>query len=166
MKKSSVQAVLKGLNDAGVLHMVAGGLAVNAHGVLRFTADVDLVVHLTPENIRKAFGALGELGYRPVVPVTPEGFADPETRRGWVRDKGMQVLQFFCEEHRETSVDVFAFEPFDFTAEYDRALVKNLPGGVEVRFVRLETLIRMKEAAGRPQDLTDAAELRRRSGNA
>ena len=81
MKKRSVQAILEGLNDAGVLYLIAGGLAVNAHGVLRFTADVDVVVHLVPDNIRKAFDALGALGYRPIVPVTSEGFADPETRR-------------------------------------------------------------------------------------
>lgn len=164
MKKRSVQAVLEGLHDAGVLYMVAGGLAVNAHGVLRFTADVDLVVHLTPENIRKAFDALQGLGYRPIVPVTPEDFADPDIRNGWVRDKGMQVLQFWCEEHRETSVDMFATEPFEFASEYDAGLIKSLPGGAEVRFVSLETLIRMKEASGRPQDLADVAELRRRLG--
>ncbi len=163
MKKRSVKAVLEALNEAGVRYLVAGGLAVNAHGVLRFTADVDLVVHLVHDNVRKAFEALDTLGYRPIVPVTAEDFSDPDTREGWVREKGMQVLQFYCDEHRETSVDIFAAEPFDFDEEYGRALIKELVGGVEVRFVSLETLIRMKESAGRPQDLADLDELRRRT---
>lgn len=32
-------------------YLVAGGLAVNAHGYLRFTKDVDFVVQLVPDNI-------------------------------------------------------------------------------------------------------------------
>ena len=32
-------------------YLVAGGLAVNAHGFLRFTKDVDLVIELVPDNI-------------------------------------------------------------------------------------------------------------------
>jgi len=39
-------------NEAGVRFLVAGGLAVNAHGYVRFTKDADLVIDLTAENIR------------------------------------------------------------------------------------------------------------------
>ena len=66
----------------------------------------------------------------------------------------MTVLSFWCDAHRETPVDVFVTEPFDFDAEYARALVKPL-GPVAVRFVSILALIRMKEAAGRPQDRID-----------
>ena len=44
MKLASYEAVIAALNDAGVRYLVAGGLAVNAHGYLRFTHDLDLVV--------------------------------------------------------------------------------------------------------------------------
>jgi hypothetical protein len=162
MKKKSVQALLKTLNDKGVRYLVVGGLAVNAHGVLRFTADVDLVVQLNPENVKKAFAALSALGYRPTAPVTAEGFADSATREEWVREKGMTVLQFYSDRHRETCVDVFASEPFPFDAEYGVAFVKGMVEGVEVRFVSLETLFRMKEEAGRPKDLADIGDLRLR----
>ena len=53
-----------------------GGLAVNAHGVVRLTHDVDLVIQLVPESIRRAFDALLSIGYRPSVPVTAEQFSD------------------------------------------------------------------------------------------
>ena len=52
-------------------------------------------------------------------------------------------------------------EPFDFDAEYARALIKPL-GTVEVRFVSLPTLIAMKEAVGREQDRIDVENLRLR----
>jgi len=93
MKLSSVEAIFRALNAADVQYLVAGGLAVNAHGYLRFTKDVDFVLRLVPDNIAQAFTALGNLGYVPSVPVTASQFADPEQRQRWIRDKGMQVPQ-------------------------------------------------------------------------
>jgi hypothetical protein len=80
----------------------------------------------------------------------------------WVRDKGMQVLQFWSDAHRETSVDVFVTEPFAFDEDYARALVAPLHDKLSIRFVSLATLIRMKEEANRPQDLADIEQLRAR----
>ena len=161
MKLDSFSAIVKALDGANVRYLVAGGLAVNAHGYLRFTKDVDIVVQLVPENVVRTLGALERLGYRPTAPVTPEQFADRETRDGWIRDKGMRVLQLWSDEHRQTSVDIFVYEPFGFDEEYAVALVKPLYGA-EVRFVSIPTLIRMKEEAGRPQDKIDIEHLRMR----
>lgn len=161
MKLASFDALVAALQEAGVRYLIAGGLAVNAHGYLRFTKDVDVVLQLAPDNIDRAFAALGRLGYRPLVPITAAQFADAPTREGWIRDKGMVVLQFWSDLHRETPVDVFVTEPFSFEEEYRQALVKPL-GPVAVRFVTAGTLVRMKEAAGRPQDRIDIEYLRKR----
>ena len=80
MKLAAFEAVAAALQDAGVRYLVAGGIAVNAHGYLRLTYDVDLVIQLQPANIQPAFKALQGLGYRPTVPVTAEQFADPAQR--------------------------------------------------------------------------------------
>lgn len=161
MKLASFEAIARALEDANVRYLVAGGLAVNAHGYLRFTKDVDFVVQLLPDNIERAFGALSARGYKPVVPITAVQFANAQQRETWIRDKGMQVLQFWSDEHRETPIDMFVHEPFDFEQEYARALVKPL-GRIMVRFVAIPTLIRMKEAAGRAQDMIDIEHLRMR----
>ncbi len=165
MKLASFEALVAALGNAGVRYLVAGGLAVNAHGYLRFTRDVDVVVQLVPDNIQRAFSALTALGYRPLVPVTALQFADGALREGWIREKGMQVLQFWSDAHRETPVDVFVREPFVFDEEYEHALVKLL-GSVAVRFVAIPALIRMKEEAGRPQDRIDIEHLRMRLDDA
>lgn len=159
MRLASFEAIAKALELASVRYLVAGGLAVNAHGVLRFTKDLDVVVQLVPDNISRAFAALKELGYRPSVPVTASQFADPEQRQTWLEEKGMQVLQFWSDEHRETPIDMFVHEPFPFEEEYDRALLKPLHDEVAVRFVSLPTLIEMKRAVGRPEDLGDVEQL-------
>ena len=52
MKLASFDALVSALQQAGVRYLIAGGLAVNAHGYLRFTkdVDVDVVVRLVPDN--------------------------------------------------------------------------------------------------------------------
>jgi hypothetical protein len=159
MKAASFKALCLALDREGVRFLVAGGLAVNAHGFLRFTKDVDLCIDLVAENIAGAFKALSGLGYRPNVAVTAEQFMDEGTRRRWITEKGMTVLQFWSDEHAQTPVDVFVALTFDFEAEYAKAVVKE---GAEttVRFVSYETLIAMKELAGREQDAVDIAQLR------
>ena len=160
MNLASLEAIVRALNAQGVRYLIAGGLAVGAHGYPRLTMDVDLVVHLAADNITAAFRALTGLGYRPLVPVTAQAFSDPAQRERWIQEKGMQVLNFFSDQHKATSVDLFVTEPFDFHAEVANALEVELAPGLVVRFVSIPTLIRMKEAAGRPRDLDDIEHLR------
>jgi hypothetical protein len=64
------------------------------------------------------------------------------------------------ERHRETQIDVFVTEPFDFDVECANAKIWELVPGQLVHFVRLETLIEMKKSAGRAKDLEDLRQLR------
>lgn len=159
MRLTSLEAITRAFDDADVPFIVVGGLAVVAHGYGRQTQALDIVIRLQPEAVRGAFRALGMLGYQPRVPVTAEGFADPEQRARWIEAKGMTVLNFHSEQHRGTPVDVFVTEPFDFDEEYRLAMVEDIAPGAPVRILRLETLLRLKREAGRPQDLADIAEL-------
>ena len=61
MKLAAFEAIAAALRDARVRYLVAGGLAVNAHGYVRLTYDVDLVIQLEADNIRTAFAALAGL---------------------------------------------------------------------------------------------------------
>jgi len=159
MRLASFEMIANALESAGVRYLIAGGLAVNAHGVLRFTKDLDVVIQLVADNISRTFSALESLGYRPSVPVTAKQFSDAGQRQRWLNEKGMQVLQFWSDEHRETPIDIFVDEPFAFEEEYERAFLKPLHGTVAVRFVSLRTLIEMKRKVGRPEDLNDVEQL-------
>lgn len=110
---------------------------------------------------RRAMAALESLGYKPLVPVSAHEFADPQARQAWIRDKRMIVFQLHSEQHRDTRIDLFVTEPFDFDHEYEHALIGSLAPGLPLRFVRLDTLIRMKEAAGREKDMEDARQLKK-----
>ena len=93
------------------------------------------------------------------MPVTAAQFGDARVRESFIRDKGMQVLQFWSDLHRETPVDVFVQYPFDFDETYEEAFKKPMKGVGEVRFVPIPVLIRM-ETANRPQDRIDVEHLK------
>jgi hypothetical protein len=160
MKLASVEAIARALDVAGVRYLLVGGFAVIAHGYGRLTMDLDLVIELSPANIRAAFDALTPLGYRPRQPVTGAQFADPAMRKLWIETKNMKVLNLQSDQHPETTIDIFVIEPFDFEEEYSRALPFSLVPGTPMRVVCLDTLVRMKEAVGRPRDLDDAWHLK------
>jgi hypothetical protein len=155
MERRSVETIVDALNGAGVRYLVVGGLAVVAHGLVRLTADVDLVLDPEIGAMRRALGALGGLGYRPRAPVALEEFADPENRRAWRREKGLTVFSIFSPAHPATEIDLFAETPFDFEQAYARAARFEVATGITATFVGLEDLLSMKRAAGRPQDLED-----------
>lgn len=159
MKLGSLETVVEALNIADIRYIIVGGLAVNAHGYGRVTYDVDLVIRLDRDEVLRTFKTFAEHGFRPIVPVTAEQFADRETREMFIREKGMVVLQFFSDAHPETRVDVFVKEPFDFDAEYKEAYVGEVRLGLPARFVRLSTLIKMKRLAGRDKDRDDVNHL-------
>lgn len=159
MEIRSVEAIANALSDHKVQYLAVDGLAVNAHGYERFTADVDLVIGLEPQNIVRGLQALLSIGYQISVPITPEQFADSARRQQWREEKDMAVLKLWSEVHRRTPVDVFVYEPFDFTREYAAAKWEQLSATVKIPFLSYETLMAMKRAAGRPQDLADISNL-------
>jgi hypothetical protein len=161
MDREGVVAVIRGLNSAQVRYLVAGGLAVVAHGHVRFTADLDLILDMDEGNLRRAIRALCDLGYRPRAPVDILEFASAEARGRWVREKGLTVFSLSSPRHSMTEVDLFAEPPLDFPAAYARAARLEVAPQVTATFVGRDDLIAMKERAGRPQDLDDIEHLRR-----
>jgi len=159
VKKADFEAIVEALNGARVAFIVVGGIAVIEHGYGRNTYDVDLVIRLVPDSVARTFEALATIGYHPRVPITAEDFAQPERRRSLIEDKHMQVLNFWNDRRRETPLDVFVSEPFDFDQEFGKAETRELSPGLLVRIVSLSTLFEMKKAAGRPKDLADIDEL-------
>jgi hypothetical protein len=147
-------SVLLALNAAGVRYLTVGGVAVVLHGRLRATKDLDLVIQLGDENLRRALAALTDAGYRPKIPVAMQEFADAAQRDAWRTERNMVVFQLRNPDVRLAHIDVFVYEPFDFDAVYAAAV--HVPtNSVVVPVVPLEQLLAMKRTAGRAQDLAD-----------
>ena len=146
------------LRQHEVRFLLVGGMAVVAHGHGRLTYDIDLVIHLTPANIRRTFEALAQLDYRPRIPVTIDDFSDPKNREQWACEKGMIVLNFFSSDQDPCTIDLFIREPFPFDETFAKA-IPSAVNGIPFRYVDLNTLIQMKREAGRPVDLEDVRHL-------
>lgn len=159
MTKASFDEIVRVLNKAKVPFLVVGGIAVIHHGYGRLTQDVDVVIRLEKEIIGRAFRALAGIGYQPIVPITAAEFGSPDLRKKWQRDRNMTVLRFWSDRHRETPLDLFVTEPFDFAREYAKADILESAPGLPVRIVSLAALLRMKRRAGRPQDIADIDEM-------
>lgn len=158
MKLADVEAIVRALNDANARYLIVGGLAVVAHGYVRATVDMDIVLQLDRENVLRAMRALARIGYRPLVPVNPDEFADEQKRRSWQVEKNMIVFQMRNPRAESTRLDIFVKEPFDFDDQYERAFWDKL-GNVPAPFVSYDELLRLKRTSGRPQDLGDISEL-------
>lgn len=144
---------------ARVRFVVVGGLAVLLHGVDRLTADVDLVIDLAPEAAREAVRALAAAGLRPALPVDPEQLADPDARSAWKRERGMEVFSFWDPANTRPAVDVFIEPPIPFEELWRDSKAVDLRGAM-VHVASIDHLIRLKQLAGRAQDLADIERLR------
>jgi hypothetical protein len=122
---------------------------------------VDIVLRLDPDNASNGLRALLAIGYQMSIPERPEAFADASTRQRWREEKQMVVLKLWSDEHRRTPIDIFVYEPFSFAEELARCVLLEISPGVKAPVVALATLLAMKRAVGRPQDLIDIEELER-----
>ena len=151
---SLFEPLFDALNAAEVRYVVVGGLAVVLHGHARLTADIDLVVDLTPGEAKKAIQTLTRLGFRARAPVDPLGFADAIVRQQWITEKGLRVFSLWDPSNPMVEVDLFAEHPIDFEELWRRAEIIKL-SRASVRIASIRDLIRLKQLAGRPQDLAD-----------
>jgi hypothetical protein len=159
MNPDNLEKIFSALNAAGVRYLVVGGLAVMAHGYLRMTRDLDLVVALDGSNPAQALQVFAALGYRPSAPVQLLDFLDPAKRREWQETKGMQVYQLISDDLMDCPVDIFVEEPIAFSELYPARVEFELSPAFHIPVIGLAHLRQLKQQAGRPRDLLDLAEL-------
>ena|SRR3989338_1124132 len=157
------ESVFRALNRNRVKYVVAGGMAVVLHGVVRLTVDLDIIVSLIPANVARFASAMEELGYRPKVPVKAIEFADPKKRLSWIKDKGMKVFSFYNPKKVGELIDVFVNEPIPYKdLNKEKKIVS--AGKIRIPIVSIKHLKKLKRIAGREQDLADIRSLENLEG--
>jgi hypothetical protein len=63
--------IFRALDAESVRYLVVGGTAVNLYGYVRMTVDLDIMVDLNEENLRKLLIVMEKLNYQPRAPVNP-----------------------------------------------------------------------------------------------
>lgn len=159
IKTMFYEDVFRELNKSKVRYLVVGGGAVVLHGVVRMTADLDLFVDFEEKNLLKFGEILTQLGYRPKLPVKTSDFADAYKREKWRKEKNMLVFPFFHLKRYQDHIDVFVYEPVDFEKAYKEKEFMEA-GRMKIPVVSIKYLKRMKDIAGRPQDIADIEALK------
>jgi hypothetical protein len=148
---SDPQRIFAALDRHAVEYIVVGGLAVQVHGHVRMTNDLDLIPAPTRENLRRLADALNELDAR-VLNKGSEGAAID------ARMLPRATLWQFATAAGDIDVLHDAPGAASFENLRARALEVSL-GNLRIPFAGRDDLISMKRASGRPVDLGDLAAL-------
>jgi hypothetical protein len=152
-----IQTILRELVEGGVEFLLIGGVAVGYHGHVRATKDVDVVPDPNPENLARLTKVLRALG------AEVEGaddfkageLPDPlnpgalELGGNWVlttRLGRLDVMQWIGEA--------------PLWPQLSPGAIEDEVAGLPIKIVSFEDLVRLKELAGRPEDLADLQKLR------
>lgn len=150
--------LLQSLSDARIQYVLIGGLAVQLHGFLRATFDIDLVLAMTDENLARFIGVARDYGLVPAIPVPIESLANASQIDQRHREKGM--LAFSLRETKAGGgvVDVIVRPEVSFEKLIGNAVMGELSGR-RIPIASIDDLLTMKHAANRPKDLLDIAAL-------
>lgn len=139
-----IPRLLKLLNEKKVKFVIIGATAFPVHGFVRDTLDIDIFIEPTRENAEKTYAALKAFGYDLTDLSVDELLEKKALFRGYVV---------------EADIHPFVTGIASFNDVWTGRIEGTL-GGIPVFFADLDSLIKMKEAAGRPKDLEDLKSLR------
>ncbi|MGC1238058.1 MAG: DUF6036 family nucleotidyltransferase [Acidimicrobiales bacterium] len=127
-----------------VRFLIVGGYAVAAHGLPRYTGDLDAWVWVSSENASRVVASLEAFGFTGLG-LSEDDFNQPD-----------RVVQLGYPPYRIdilTSIDGVEFEP-----AWERRVILELDG-ISVPFIGRDDLLINKRSAGRPQDIADVERL-------
>ena len=135
---------LKLLNDRGVDYLLIGAYAVNFHGYIRSTDDIDIWISIHPDNARRLVGALKDFG-----------FDMPKLDAGLFLKPDKMVRMGYPPVRIEISTSISGVEYAECRTRAVDAVIEGIP----MRVISLADLRANKRAAGRGKDLVDLEHL-------
>lgn len=133
-----------------VRFLIVGGYAVAAHGLPRYTGDLDAWIWVSPQNAERVLRSLEAFGFSGLG-LTTDDFIKLDS-----------VVQLGYPPYR---IDILtSIEGVEFDDAWSRRVVVAFDH-LEVPFIGRDDLIANKRSAGRPQDIADVARLTEQQTN-
>jgi len=129
-------------------YALVGGYALAMHGLVRATMDVDVVLRLNLNDFETAEKALGEIGLQSRLPIRAQDVI--KMRKEYIENRNLIAWSFVDYKNPLRQADILITKDLK-----DLNVEKITVGARKIAVASLKDLLKMKEAAGRPQDLVD-----------
>ena len=149
----SYEILFRELHDQNIEYMIVGGIAVNLHGYPRFTNDLDILLALDKDNIKKLSKIMQSLDYEPRLPVSIEVLEDEDTVKSFIEEKGMTAYSYIHKHQPQFNVDILVAESQDY-ANFTKEKMPASIWDIEVPVVCIDDLIAMKKIVNPPLAMT------------
>ena len=150
--------ILRDFQRDKVKYVLVGGMAFNLHGATRNTADLDILVEMSDENLKKIVTILKKRGYQVRQPVDPMGIANAKLRWEWIHKKNMKAFNFYKDKEMK-EVDIIIYSPVSYETAAKKVIRMKM-GSLVIPLISIDHLIKMKQKADRPVDRLDIADLK------
>jgi hypothetical protein len=151
------EEIFRAFQKQKVKYVLVGGIAVNLLGAMRSTVDLDLLVEMSDENLKKIVKILKKQGYKVKQPVDPMKISDKKTREDWIKKKHMKAFNFYKEDELK-EVDIVIESPVSFD-EAKKSALRIKVDDLTLPVISMDNLIKMKKKTGRAIDDLDIEEL-------
>ena len=153
-----VTELLHSLAEGQVQYVLVGGLAVQLHGYMRSTFDIDLVLAMNDENLVRFIAVAKRYGLVPSISVPIDSLRNANQIEQWHREKG--ILAFALREPQVggSVVDILVRPNVPFEQLMANAVVGELLAQ-KIWIASIDDLIAMKRTANRAKDQLDIAAL-------
>jgi predicted nucleotidyltransferase len=135
-------------NNHETKYLVIGGYAVSIHGYPRSTKDIDVCIEMSESNATKMIQVINDFGFGSLK-LAKEDFL----KKDFITQLGFPPLR----------IDVLNdLGGVNFEDAWNNKKIVNFEG-VPVNFIGYDDLIKVKQKAGRPQDIADVDNLKKRN---
>jgi hypothetical protein len=146
--------LFKNLDEAKVKYLIVGGVAVNLYGYPRFTGDVDVLLALSPANLKKMDQLMQDLGYIGRIPVSVKELGDKKKLNEFINKKRLKAYTYVSDNEPQLDIDIIVKESMDFS-EFDKRKTVVEVWDMKLPVVNIDDLIKMKKKANRGKDNLD-----------
>jgi hypothetical protein len=127
-----------------VRFLIVGGYAVAAHGLPRYTGDLDAWIWVSPQNAESVLRSLEAFGFSGL---------------GLTRDDFLKLDSVIQLGYPPYRIDILtSIEGVEFDDAWSRRVIVAIDD-LDVPFIGRDDLVANKRAAGMPQDIADVARL-------
>ena len=150
----SIPQIVRALVDEKVGFVLVGGFAVQLHGFIRSTLDIDLVLAMDDANLGRFIDVGKAFGLAPIIPVPIDALKNAAQIEQWHREKGMLAFALREPGIAGSVIDVLVRSDVPYERLIADAVMMPLFER-EVATASIDHLLEMKRIANRPKDRLD-----------